>query len=205
MTRADHKSHLTLAEMERQIAETREELGAIVEELAAKTDITGRAKAKAAETASRVRETAHRAASAGPVARLYAGADHARALARDHARDHARGKAAEIAGTAHGAGAHLAGTAQEAGAHLAGPVHEAGARFGAGLHRGGAEPHRVDQDQARVYAVASVILCAATIAALRWSIRHGDFRPAHDRLVVAHTGSRPPVTDPVAPGRRALR
>ena len=61
MTRGNqHKSDPTLAEMERQIAETREQLGAIVEELAAKADVPARAKAKASQTASRVKSTFRR-------------------------------------------------------------------------------------------------------------------------------------------------
>jgi hypothetical protein len=44
-----------LADLERQIAETREALGQTVEELAAKVDVPSRAKAKAKETAERLR------------------------------------------------------------------------------------------------------------------------------------------------------
>ncbi len=56
MTRED----ATLAELERQIEQTREELGRTVEELAAKADVPARAKAKAAETAERLRASARR-------------------------------------------------------------------------------------------------------------------------------------------------
>jgi uncharacterized protein DUF3618 len=55
MTRGQqHKHDPSLEEMERRIAETREELGAIVEELAAKADVPARAKAMAADTAATV-------------------------------------------------------------------------------------------------------------------------------------------------------
>jgi hypothetical protein len=69
MTREDP----TLAELERQIEQTREELGRTVEELAAKADVPARAKAKATETAERFRESArrvtrHRASSPAAVA-----------------------------------------------------------------------------------------------------------------------------------------
>ncbi|MFJ2953363.1 DUF3618 domain-containing protein [Streptomyces sp. NPDC087270] len=49
-----------LAELERQIAETREALGQTVEELAAKVDVTSRAKAKARDTAGRLRSAEDR-------------------------------------------------------------------------------------------------------------------------------------------------
>jgi Protein of unknown function (DUF3618) len=51
-----------LVELERQIAETREQLGRTVEELAAAVDVPTRAKAKAHETAARTRARAAQAA-----------------------------------------------------------------------------------------------------------------------------------------------
>jgi hypothetical protein len=58
MTRTD--AHLV--DLERQIAETREQLGRTVEELAAAVDVPARAKAKAHETAARTKARAAQAA-----------------------------------------------------------------------------------------------------------------------------------------------
>lgn len=59
----------TVADLERQIAQTREALGQTVEELAAKVDVPSRAKAKARETADRFRAVEDRTrAKAGSAA-----------------------------------------------------------------------------------------------------------------------------------------
>ncbi|HEY5834142.1 DUF3618 domain-containing protein [Streptomyces sp.] len=157
MTRGDHhKTDPALAEMEQQIARTRERLGATVEELAAKADVPGRAKAKAAEAASRVRETAHRAATSRPVSRLHVGGR--------------AGPSTETGATAaQNVAAGTGKTVRETGAHVADTVQETDARAGAKLSR-------VDEDQARtLYGVAALALTAATLAALLWARNHGDF------------------------------
>lgn len=65
MTRADHHTppsgDRALVALEREIAETREQLGRTVEELAAKADVPARAKAKASDAAARMRRSAMRA------------------------------------------------------------------------------------------------------------------------------------------------
>lgn len=136
MTHAGRHTDPTLAELERQIAETREQLGATVEELAAKADVPARAKAKAHETAEKVRGTAHRAeARAKAVARMKA--TRARA-AKNGAPGRATGEAAEGAiGTesavryeSAGKAAVVADQAKRTGSHLVTPVHDTGSPRG---------------------------------------------------------------------------
>ncbi|MFC4034292.1 DUF3618 domain-containing protein [Streptomyces polygonati] len=117
MTQGDHRTpgsagrHTdpALVELERQIAETREQLGETVEELAAKADVSGRAKAKAQEAATRVRATAHEATD-----RVTAAKD--KAVARAEAvKDEAAGRATAATGAASGA---VHGAGSKAGAKL---------------------------------------------------------------------------------------
>lgn len=104
----------TLADLERQIEQTREELGRTVEELAAKADVPARAKAKAAETAERVRASARRVArhreggSAPPVVTLspeLSGSHIAGGISPSAARERRAYGAAALALTAATAGA----------------------------------------------------------------------------------------------------
>jgi hypothetical protein len=172
MNRGDHhKPDPTLAEIERQIAETREQLGAIVEELAAKADVPGRARAKAAETANRVRVTAHRAATAG---RLHLGSAHGRDVPAGASGGHVPPGPVPAADAPADIPADIpadlpAGTRAGTPARRADTIHEAGARAAAKLNR-------VSEDQTRtLYAAASLALAAATIAAIIWAREHGDF------------------------------
>ncbi|MEC3995773.1 DUF3618 domain-containing protein [Actinacidiphila sp. DG2A-62] len=143
MTREDP----TLAELERQIEQTREELGRTVEELAAKADVPARAKAKATETAERFRESArrvtrHRASSPAAVA---GGAD----------REASGGAAAAGVGREASLAAAVDGVApEESGSHLAqAPLSPA------------PDPAR------RAYGAAALALTAATAGAAVWAAR----------------------------------
>jgi Protein of unknown function (DUF3618) len=151
MTRGGHqKSQPKLAEMEQQIAETREELGAIVEELAAKADLTGRAKAKAADTASRMRETGRRAAAtaSAPMSRLHSGGHRSRPGPHTLADEIPLAPASRAGATLY----------HPDGEGTAGPAHR-----------------RMPEDRLRTaYGAATVVLAAATVAAVVWSRRQGD-------------------------------
>lgn len=83
MTRTD--AHLV--DLERQIAETREQLGRTVEELAAAVDVPARAKAKAHETAARTKARAAQAAATAK-ARLPGGGTPAVAVPTDDGGAH---------------------------------------------------------------------------------------------------------------------
>jgi hypothetical protein len=159
MTRGDQHKPPTpsIAEMEREIATTREQLGETIEELAAKADVPARARAKASDTAARVRAAFHRAP------------DHAQ---DDTAPDHtAQDHTAQDHGTAQGARQLAAGKAGEAGHKAAGAAHEVAARAGA-------TADRLTQDRARtMYAAAALSLTAATVMAVLWARQHGDFDP----------------------------
>jgi hypothetical protein len=154
MTREDP----TLAELERQIEQTREELGRTVEELAAKADVPARAKAKATETAERFRESArrvtrHRASSPAAVA---GAADREASAATDGAGPEASGGAvAAGVGREASLAAAVDGVApEESGSHLA-PVPLSPAP----------DPAR------RAYGAAALALTAATAGAAVWAAR----------------------------------
>lgn len=172
MTRGDqHKPSPSIAEMEREIARTREQLGETIEELAARADVPARAKAKASDTAARVRATFHRnqdRAKSGAVS----GASTAQAAARD-ARDQAADRALEARERA----AVKAGEAKERAAAKAGEAKERAAEAAHdAATRAGAKAGRMSEDQARtLYAVAAVSLTAATVVAIMWARQHGDF------------------------------
>jgi uncharacterized protein DUF3618 len=162
MTRGDeHKSapH-SIAEMEREIADTRQQLGRTIEELAARADVPARARARASETAARVRATFHR-----PHDRTKAVAGSGTSAASDkavEAGERAAAKAQDVREQA-------AGKAGEAGQRAAGVAHEV-------ARRAGTKASRTSQDQARtLYAVAALSLAAATVAAVLWARQHGDF------------------------------
>lgn len=158
MSRAEHYTDPALAELERQIAATREQLGQTVEELAAKVDVPGRAKAKAAETASRFRASAQRAEDRARAATVQA-ADHVKQGA---ARGGGHGRHARHAGADAGTSEPGSGPASDrAGAHLATAEGEvsAGARSA--------------EDKERLaYGAAAVGLTAATAGAAVWASRH---------------------------------
>jgi hypothetical protein len=139
-----------LIELERQIAETREQLGETVEELAAKADVPGRAKTKAQEAATRVRTTAHEATD-----RVTAAKDKAVAKATA-AKDEAAGKATSASGAATGA-------AHDAGSHLADTAHGVGSKAGAKLNH-------VSEDQWRgTYLPAALgVTVAAGVGTALW-------------------------------------
>ncbi|MCL2734375.1 MAG: DUF3618 domain-containing protein [Actinomycetia bacterium] len=174
MSQAEHHTDPALAELERQIAETREQLGQTVEELAAKMDVPGRAKAKATETATWFRQSAQRAedrtraAAAQAADRVKHGGGHGR---------HAAGRGGK--GTAEEAPAAGGGTAA---ATAAGSGHTAD---GSGAHRvTGTEDTSTEDtgttltltrqhDKERLaYGAAAVGLTAATAGAAVWASRH---------------------------------
>ena len=171
MTHADRHTDPTLAELERQIAETREQLGATVEELAAKADVPARAKAKAHETAARVRDTAHRAeAKAKAVAHMNA----TKATKANAAKNGAAGKGADrpvgkAIGTASsvryeaaGKAAVVADRAQRTGSHLVAAVN--GKAHGTGFPRGGSQ----DQWRQTYRPIAAGVTAAAGTGAVLW-------------------------------------
>lgn len=195
------KPHLSIAEMEREIAQTREKLGATIEELAAKADVPGRAKAKASDTAARVRATFRRghdrtatapapAAEAGgtggalPAAGAEQGAPPPAGAGRPSGRgtparakaDQVRAKADEArhrAGDMRGKATEKAGHAMERAGHAR--DRAAGTAHEAAARTGHAA-HKVTEDQSRtMYAVAALSLTAATVVALAWAKQHGDF------------------------------
>ena len=191
MSRAEHHTDPALADLERQIAETREQLGQTVEELAAKADVPGRAKAKASETMSRFRLGAHRAEDRTKAAAAQA-ADRVkqttgRADVRGHGR-HAAGSGAgkgpdEITGTtaASGTAAASGTTAASGPAAASGTAAASGADDGSGSHlaggQEGAEPvvvaARKAHDRERMaYGAAAIGLTAATAGAVVWAARH---------------------------------
>lgn len=131
-----------LAALERQIAETREELGRTVEELAAKVDVPARARARASQTAAR---TKARAAHAADRVRHRGGSAAAPAPLP-----------AEQGAEAAAAGAPAEGAAQATAAGGAHPALEMSIR-----------PDR----QRRAYGAAAVGLTAATVWAAVWASR----------------------------------
>jgi hypothetical protein len=186
MTRGDdltpHRADPALADLERQIAETREQLGRTVEELAAKADVPARAKAKMSEARARLRLSAHRAEEHTKERAAHAGArmKHTASRADRHGR-HARDgvttptdpgrrtgpgsgpapvtdAATTGAATAAGSGHGHAGS----GSHLSGAVHGRGAHF----------PHPSGETSRRTYGAAAIGLTAATAGAAVWASRH---------------------------------
>lgn len=143
-----------LAELERQIAETREALGQTVEELAAKVDVPTRAKAKARDTADRLR------------ARLPGGSAGA------------SGGPAELSA---GSGAHRAEipaapdteAAPETEAAAAASPAASGTAAAEGSSSGSAAASAVSAVRSYGPAVAAATVSAAAAAALVW-FRHSD-------------------------------
>ncbi|MDX6354354.1 MAG: hypothetical protein QOF98_1257 [Streptomyces sp.] len=167
MTHADRHTDPTLAELERQIAETREQLGATVEELAAKADVPARAKAKAHETAARVRDTAHRAeAKAKAVARMNATkAGGAKNGAKNGAVGKAFGTASAVRYEAAGKAAVVADRAQRTGSHLVAAAHgvTSGTAHGTGLPGSSPDPWRQTYRP-----IAAGVTAAAGTGAVLW-------------------------------------
>ncbi|WP_262414020.1 DUF3618 domain-containing protein [Actinacidiphila acidipaludis] len=166
MSRAEHRTDPTLAELERQIAETREQLGQTVEELAAKADVPSRAKAKAAETMSRFRLGAHRAEDRTKEAAAQAADRVKQTTGRgDHRGGHGR-HAGGGKGPDEITGAAAAAVAEDgSGAHLAGGAP------------GAAEPEvvavsRTHDRERMAYGAAAIGLTAATAGAVVWAARH---------------------------------
>ncbi len=172
-----------LAEIEAQIAETREALGQTVEELAAKADVPGRAKAKARETAERLRGAEHRTREKAALAR---GRTRERAL---HAKDATQERAALTAGrvreSAGSAASHLPGRGNGKAAEHAGDGTSAPASSSTELTPTGTTgAHRVGPATAeeqggaagpsrRPLAVGAALAVAAALV-LTWARRH-DF------------------------------
>jgi len=187
MSRAEHHTDPALAELERQIAETREQLGQTVEELAAKADVPGRARAKAAETMSRFRLGAHRAEDRTKAAAAQA-TDRVKHTGGKHGRhgrhgagkgpDEITGGAAATTGTAAPAGP--AGSPGSGGA--VGPGDGSGAHRAAGTQDTGATPagavpvtvsgRRAHDKERLAYGAAAIGLTAATAGAAVWAARH---------------------------------
>lgn len=155
MSRAEHHSDPALAELERQISATREQLGQTVEELAAKVDVPGRAKAKASETMARFRASTQEAEDRARSAAVQAADRVKHSASRGGGRHAARGREAAPSGGG-GSGAHLA---TEAGAAPT-AVSETGS------HDGGHDKEKL------AYGAAAVGLTAATAGAAVWASRH---------------------------------
>jgi cell division septum initiation protein DivIVA len=141
-----------LADLEQQIAETREALGQTVEELAAKVDVPTRAKAKAQDTAARLRSSA--------------------AKAEDRARERASDARNRTRGTASHAADRVRHSADAAKSHLpGGSGTDALPPPDSGSHRaavaGPAAP-------SRPYVPVAVTLAAAAVIARTWVRRRAD-------------------------------
>ncbi|MFI1091615.1 DUF3618 domain-containing protein [Streptomyces sp. NPDC020917] len=173
MSQAEHHTDPAMAELERQIAETREQLGQTVEELAAKMDVPGRAKAKASETATWFRQSAQRAedrtraAAAQAADRVKHGAGHGGRHGRHAAGRGGKGTAEEApaagGGTAAATAAGAGHTADGSGAHRVADTQDTGTTLT--LTR--------QQDKERLaYGAAAVGLTAATAGAAVWASRH---------------------------------
>lgn len=138
-----------LLDLERQIAETREELGRTVEELAAKADVPARAKEKATQTAARTKARAAHVAD-----RMKHCGGHGRHAAHD-----------KRSGTA-------AGTAADTG--TAAPGEPVTVSPAGGAHRIGtaASPAGRERERERMaYGAAALALAAATAGAATWAAR----------------------------------
>ena len=182
-----------LADLERQIAETRDALGQTVEELAAKADVPARAKEKARQTAARLREAEARAVERASQAqnRGREKAELARAKAHqagDRGRDTASHAAERVRHSADAAKSRLPGGS---GAHAPAPAPESGAHLAV-----------VAASTPSYLPAALGGIAVAAAAVLIWSRRHSGEYPSSSAVRWGTHGGGPGAAHKVPPGVR---